>query len=431
MTVEYFTLDWSQAEELKKNLISYFHSYENCILLDSSQFYKSKDLNEKKYHHTYDWIIGAGNNSTETTNAIPTLNAIENNRNWKFLGLSYDIKNEIEELQSQNTDTTPFPQLFVLQPDVVITYQQEEKKLALYRYHFDQDIFEIKQEKTAQHSYASIQFQPTLTKEEYLEKIAAIKQHLQRGDIYEINFCQNFKAENIAMNPWEKFQQLNAYSPMPFSAFCKLGNRYVLSASPERFIKKEGQYLLSQPMKGTMKRSFNKEDDAHLADQLKNSTKDRTENVMIVDLVRNDLSKIAVRNSVEVEELFEVYEFPNIYQMISTISCTLKENTSLVDILKATFPMGSMTGAPKIRAMELSEKFEDFKRNWYAGALGYINPENDFDFSVLIRSIFYNETLKTLNFAVGGAITNASDAEAEYEECLLKALPIFKLFEKN
>ncbi len=429
MIIERFQVDALGAEVLKNNLIAFLDQYKSCILLDSSQFYKDKALSDKCYHHSYDWIIGAGNNIQKADKVLPVLEEIEQSKAWKFLGLAYDAKNEIEKLDSQNKDITDFPTIFALYPDVVITYQSALNELTLFRYQFEVDIFSIPNAAIPLDAKVNIQFAPTITKEKYIEQLNIIKYHLQRGDIYEINFCQEFSAQNISIHPLSTFKQLNNISPMPFSAYFKLEDKYVLSASPERFVKKEGKKLISQPMKGTLKRSNNKEEDAELAQKLKNSQKDQTENVMIVDLVRNDLSRLAKRGSVNVDELFEVYEFPNIYQMISTISCQLNENTTFVDIIKATFPMGSMTGAPKISAMQLSEKLENFKRSWYSGTIGYITPENDFDFSVLIRSIFYNETAKNINFAVGGAITISSDAEAEYEECMLKALPIFRLFE--
>ena len=152
---------------------------------------------------------------------------------------------------------------------------------------------------------------------------------------------------------------------------------------------------------------------------------------MIVDLVRNDLSRIAVKNTVKVDELFGIYTFDQVHQMISTISCEVKAETTIKDILQATFPMGSMTGAPKIRAMKLIEKFEETKRGLYSGAIGYISPEGDFDFNVVIRSIQYNTLKMYLSFMVGGAITIASDAELEYQECLVKAKALFEVLERK
>ena len=215
---------------------------------------------------------------------------------------------------------------------------------------------------------------------------------------------------------------LNTISPTPFSTFYKLNNQYLLCASPERFVKKDGDKIISQPIKGTAKRDLtNKTRDEQLKQQLINSQKEKSENVMIVDLVRNDLSKIAARNSVQVDELFGIYSFPQVHQMISTVSATIKDEIDFADMLKASFPMGSMTGAPKYRVMQLIEEYEQTKRGIYSGSFGYITPQNDFDFNVVIRSIVYNEQTKYVSYQVGGAITHYSNAEDEYEECLLKA----------
>lgn len=431
-TMKQFSLTFSEASALKDHLMHYFQQFKSCILLDSSAFYQKKNISEKAYHHSYEWIIAAGNTVFHEGKCLEQLeHLLDKNKKWKFVGIAYDIKNEIEKLHSKNENTTQFPNYFLLDPDIVITYNSREEKVAVYPYNFQESIFDLPFIPEIQIKSQEIRITPRISELSYMEKIQSIKTHLQRGDIYEINFCKEYKAEEAEIVPYETFKKLNRISPMPFSAFFKLEDKYVLSASPERFLKKVGNRLISQPMKGTIKRTHHAAEDVLLAEKLRHSIKDQTENVMIVDLVRNDLSRIATRGSVQVDELFEVYEFPNIYQMISTISCEIPTPTSFVEILKATFPMGSMTGAPKIRAMELSEQYEEFTRGWYAGMIGYITPENDFDFSVLIRSIFYNQTLKTLNFAVGGAITNASEAAQEYEECLLKALPIFKLFEKK
>ncbi len=430
MKKEHFTINAPEAKALKEKLMHYLHRYKSCILLDSSSFYSNKNLEEKAYHHSYEWIIAAGNSTYSGSEAMAYLSTeLDKMEQWKFLGIAYDVKNELENLSSNNPDNGLFSSLFALSPDVVVTYNALENQIAIYRYNFEVSIFDLPDFSIEQKLENEINITPHLSKKEYIDKMNGIQQHLQRGDIYEINFCQIYSAVDAEISPYATFQQLNKISPMPFSAYFKLGHQYVLSASPERFLKKSENRLISQPMKGTIKRTNIATEDAKLAEELRNSKKDQTENVMIVDLVRNDLSRVAVRGSVQVDELFEVYEFPNIYQMISTISCQLKENTTFADIIKATFPMGSMTGAPKIRAMEIAEEYENFKRGWYAGSIGYITPENDFDFSVLIRTIFYNEKIKTLHFSVGGAITISSEAESEYEECLLKAAPLFRLFE--
>jgi len=269
---------------------------------------------------------------------------------------------------------------------------------------------------------SAVSIQPRITKEAYIQTIGQLLKHIQRGDCYEINFCQEFYASPATIDPLNLYKRLTAISPNPFSSFYKLDDRYLLCASPERFLQRKGNQLLSQPIKGTFKRDTDDPaTDEELKKQLQQSKKDQSENVMIVDLVRNDLSRVCKEGTVNVEELFGIYSFPQVHQMISTISGELKDGVDFTDIIHATFPMGSMTGAPKRKVMELIEQYEKTKRGIYSGAVGYISPGNDFDFNVVIRSILYNSTSKYLSYLVGGGITSQSDPEKEYEECLVKA----------
>ena len=264
-------------------------------------------------------------------------------------------------------------------------------------------------------------------KDEYHQKINKLLEHINRGDIYEANFCQEFYAENTCIQPHKIYKQLNEISTPPFATFLKVDEQYLLSASPERYIRKEGQKIISQPIKGTAKRFSDKVKDDEIAINLAKDIKERSENIMIVDLVRNDLSKTAIKGSVKVEELCKVYSFKQVHQLISTIVSEIDHTTHPVDVIKDTFPMGSMTGAPKVSAMKIIEELEETKRGLYSGTVGYFNPENDFDFNVIIRSILYNEENNYISFSVGGAITAKSIPEKEYEECLLKAKAMKKV----
>ncbi len=264
--------------------------------------------------------------------------------------------------------------------------------------------------------------QNRISQENYLTTIKKIQQQILRGDCYELNFCQEFYAENASIDPIAVYHQLTELSPNPFAALYKLNDKYCLCASPERYLKKTGYMVISQPIKGTAKRDLvNKLQDEYSKTSLLNSNKERSENVMVVDLVRNDLSKICEEGTVKVDELFGIYSFPQVHQMISTVSGRLQKDLHWVDAIKATFPMGSMTGAPKKRVMELIEQYEQTKRGLFSGSIGYINPDGDFDFNVVIRSLLYNSTAQYLSFQTGGAITFYSDAAQEYEESLLKA----------
>ena len=276
-----------------------------------------------------------------------------------------------------------------------------------------------------------LKIQAQMSRAQYLEKVAHVRNHIQKGDIYEMNLCQAFFVEHVELNPLAVFEALNALAKTPFTAFYKIKNKYALCASPERFLKKEAQKLIAQPIKGTIRRGKNAAEDLQLSNELYNSAKDRSENVMIVDLMRNDLGRICQTGSVTVKELFGIYPYSNVFQMISTIEGDLKPNIHFIEALRQCYPMGSMTGAPKIRAMELIEQYEETKRGLYSGSIGYITPEGDFDFNVIIRSVLYNADNQYLSFQVGGAIVYDSVPEAEYEECLLKANLIFKILEQE
>ncbi len=260
----------------------------------------------------------------------------------------------------------------------------------------------------------------------YLKNFELLKKHIHQGDIYEINYCIPFLAKADLVNPYHLWQHLVTQQHMPFSIFFSYGDLHILSASPERFFTIQQKYILSQPMKGTLRRT-DKIDIEQEQFILKNNPKERSENVMIVDLVRNDLSRIASIGSVHVDELFGVYAFPSVHQMISSISAALKPEITFTDILEALFPMGSMTGAPKIRAMQLINEYEAASRGPFSGTLGYINPQGNMDCSVLIRSIFYHTKEKKLTFAAGSAITSQASGKEEYNECMLKASAIFEV----
>lgn len=270
-------------------------------------------------------------------------------------------------------------------------------------------------------SLTSITLHPLVSKEKYLETLRQLKKHIQRGDIYEINYCLRFAATEVVIDPLTVFFNLHKLAKAPYSALLKTGDYFILCASPELFLKKEGRMLSTKPIKGTIRRGATPEEDKRLADVLHTSLKERTENVMAVDVARNDLSQVAEKASVTVNKLYSIESFETVHQMVSTVSCRLRDGISFEEIISATFPMASMTGAPKLRAMQLIERYEGFQRSYYSGAMGLVDEKEDFILSVLIRSIFYNQKNKEVSISVGGAITYLSDPEQEYEECLLKA----------
>ncbi len=347
----------------------------------------------------------------------------EKNNDWLFGFLSYDLKNDVEELNSNNPDRVGFPLLNFFVPEILI--QIKDDKLIIESVKFSpENIYEsiLKTIKEGDCECAGEwEMKSRETETEYKEKIKKIKEHIVEGDLYEMNYCTEFYVDACFIEPAALYSSLNYIAKAPFSSFYKWNDKYLNCGSPERFIKKEGDELISQPIKGTAPRGKNKIEDQENKIALSKSEKDKAENVMIVDLVRNDLSRSCEAGSVVVDELFGIYGFEQVWQMISTVSGKLKNDVHFIDALKALFPMGSMTGAPKIMAMELIEKYEITSRGLYSGSVGYITPGGDFDFNVVIRSILYNSAEHYLSYHVGGAIVFDSDPEGEYQECLLKA----------
>lgn len=356
-------------------------------------------------------------------NKLRTFNAATNDYLFGYLG--YDLKNDIEDLNSNKFDGLGFSDIYFYQPKKIFFIRNNTIEIAYlnkYEHEVEKDLEDINNYKEPVYEQPNrVHINERISKVNYFHKLNEILEHIHRGDIYEVNFCQEFYAENTIINPLNVYQKLNAISSPPFAAFLKINNQFLLSASPERFVKKQRNRIISQPIKGTARRLLDKEEDQKIADELKWDPKERAENIMIVDLVRNDLSKTALKGSVSVEELCEVYSFKQVHQLISTLVSTIDEQTYAVDIIKTLFPMGSMTGAPKISAMKIIEELEETRRSLYSGAIGYFTPNNDFDFNVVIRSILYNQDNNYVSFSVGGAITSQSIIENEYEECLLKA----------
>ena len=422
------TFHLNKPNDLRNQLLSKSKEVAYISILDSNTHISRPNLPTD--YINYDLIAGIETLETLEINrdAFKQLKQFhQQHQDWLFGYFSYDLKNEVESLTSSNYDGIKAPLLsffipkyvFLLKENVLEIHTSESKDTCVK---FLAELAMCNEEKTS-----SVILKQREGKEEYLQKIAQIKAHIQRGDIYEMNYCQEFYAENIAVNPVTIFQQLNNNSTTPFSAFLKLNHISAMCASPERFIKKTGNKIISQPIKGTRKRGSNMDEDVVLFQALKSSEKDSIENIMITDLVRNDLSITATKGSVKVEELCGVYTFEKVHQMITTITSQVDDKVHFTELLKSVFPMGSMTGAPKLKAMELIETFECFQRGLFSGAIGYITPKGDFDFNVVIRTILYNASEKYLSVGVGGAITIKSDAEEEYEECMVKVKPIFEV----
>ncbi|WP_435133278.1 anthranilate synthase component I family protein [Formosa sp. A9] len=414
----------------KNQLLTWSQQFNEVVWMDSNQYQTS--------YSSYDAILAVDaftSIQTDYVSAFDTLQDYQQTTNdWIFGYLTYDVKNGLEPLTSGNFDGLEFADLFFFQPKKVFLFkgnQVEFHYLNMVDDELESDFEAISATEILEEQPLAypIKIKLRIHKDAYFEKVTAMLQHIHRGDIYEANFCQEFYAEDAEIHPLYIYQKLNAVSHPPFATFLKVADKYAISASPERYIKKEGTTIISQPIKGTAKRADDSEVDLTLKNQLEHSEKERSENIMIVDLVRNDLSKTALKGTVKVEELCKVYTFEQVHQMISTVTAKIPESTPPVEVLKTTFPMGSMTGAPKLSAMKIIEALEETKRGLYSGTIGYFTPLGDFDFNVVIRSILYNAAKRYVSYSVGGAITAKSNPLSEYEECLVKAKAMREVLE--
>lgn len=409
------------TERYKKQLLGWAQQFREIVFLDSNDYHQQ--------YTSYDAVLAVDaftSIKTDYHNAFEELKIYQQaTKDWLFGYLSYDLKNDTEELSSGNFDGLGFPDLLFFQPKKLFLLkgnQLQVEYLNMCDDEIEEDLKAIEEyQQPTTDNRQPITIEQRISKENYLEKAKQMLAHIHRGDIYEANFCMEFYAERAVIDPFETYNKLNSISEPPFAVFFRNYKQYLLSASPERYIRKEGDKIISQPIKGTARRSTDEAEDKTIQQELYNNEKERSENIMIVDLVRNDLSRTAAKGSVIVEELCGTYVFKQVHHLISTVVSKVGEGYSPVDVIKTTFPMGSMTGAPKISAMQIIEKLEETKRGLYSGAVGYFTPEGDFDFNVVIRSILYNAENKYVSFSVGSAITSKAIPEMEYEECLLKA----------
>ena len=398
--------------------MNWAQTFDTFCFLDNHQYQSGP--------HTQECLLAAGiKHKSPGSNSFAGLQKFLDSKKdrWLFGHLSYHLANEQDTRPSGPDDNIGFPGFFLFEPLHLISIDETQLLIeSTVPGEIFEEINKIALEHTSRDSAQDIMIKNKIQREEYIGIINKLRDHILRGDCYEINFCQEFFASPVVIDPVSVYNNLSHISPNPFSALYRLDSKWLICASPERFLKKQGSQILSQPIKGTSKRILHSDaDDDKSKMDLYHSTKDRSENVMIVDLVRNDLSKVCKEGTVYVDELFGIYSFPQVHQMISTVSGTLKEHTTFSEIIQATFPMGSMTGAPKKRVMQLIGQYEKTKRGIFSGAVGYISPNGDFDFNVVIRSIMYNSQTKYLSFLTGSGITFYSDPAMEWEECLLKA----------
>ncbi|MFD2933367.1 aminodeoxychorismate synthase component I [Spirosoma flavum] len=424
-------LAWATAQEAHENgFVAFLNN--NEITYPNDPFPNRLFVGTKR-------VIAFSGENAVGSNAFQELqNAHQEHPSFLVGYFGYDLKNQLETLTSRNPNRLNFPDFYFAEPEWIIDFEWQNDLEGTVVIWGEGDVNELLEQIVAYaqfHRPSSI-LQATphkvncrVTPEEYQATVRRIQAYILAGDVYELNYCIEFFSENVQLDPLAIYHALTTRSPMPFSSFLKIGDRYVMGASPERFLKKVGRKILSQPIKGTIRRGQTPEEDASLRAQLLNSEKERAENLMIVDLVRNDLARSAETGSVHVDELFGIYGFQQVYQMISTVSATLRETVSWAEAIRNAFPMGSMTGAPKIRAMELIDELEVSRRGVYSGAIGFVTPDGDFDFNVVIRTLLYDVQSQYASFSVGSAITYDADPAQEWDECLLKARAIREVLE--
>ncbi len=404
-----------------KQLLNRATAFGSCCFLDNLSYSSSL--------HQQEFLLAVGEVCSFTLNhagELPTLDAFiqANSGRWIFGHIAYDLHKTLHNISSSKADPIGFPPLHFFVPEVCFKKAETGIEMIVQgdRHSKNYWIDFFAQAEKDETKKSQINLTPKLTKDQYINTIENLRKHILRGDCYEINFCHEFFAEDVDIHPVNIYESLVSTSPNPFACYYKHQHAHLMCASPERYLTRRGQRLISQPIKGTALRLPDDPiADAAAATALRNSRKETSENVMVVDLVRNDLSRVCAKGSVQVDELFGIYSYPQVHQMISTISGVQQPGTLFSEVLQATFPMGSMTGAPKLRVMELIEQYEPSCRGLFSGSVGYFAPNGDFDFNVVIRSIFYNQQSRYLNYQVGSGITWYSDPVQEYEECLWKA----------
>lgn len=360
----------------------------------------------------------------------------------------YDLNTQLENLASFEVDDLNISDCIMCFYDVIFIVDEitQETKIvstglpfkgskvlpkAKNRLKYFIDLINAKPEKAViDHAFIeSKQIKSNFTKRKYIDSIKKAISYIKEGDIYQVNLSQRFSMEIRETDAFSIYKKLRELSPAPFSAYFDSDEFTLLSSSPERFLKVRGKEVETKPIKGTRPRSNNLDEDKRLADELLGSEKDRAENVMIVDVLRNDLGRVCMPGSVKTSSLFDLEKYKTVMHLVSTVKGQLEKNMDIFDLLKASFPGGSITGAPKIRAMEIINELEPTKRGPYTGCFGYIGFDGSVDLNILIRTIIIKKNLAY--FQVGGGIVFDSEPEKEYQETLDKGIALFKALGYN
>lgn len=404
-------------------MLDWANQFSILLFLDSNSY--------QSPHGKYECLLAAGEVGEVSESLEQLQQAHDAQPDWYFGHLCYDYKNQLEpRLHSRHAGKQGFPELYFFRPRYVCYISSNHTTLTIEALDADPAsvYYELLQAHRKQQPLPSITFQQRTARNEYLTVIDKLRRHIADGDCYEINYCTEGYSNGVTLSPPDAFARLNELSPAPFAAYYRLQDTCLMCSSPERYLQKSGGTLIAQPIKGTAKRGENEAADEQAKQALHSSIKERAENVMIVDLTRNDLARVCETGSVSVEELFGIYTFPKVHQMISTVSGKMRAGVPFTDAIRYSFPMGSMTGAPKMKVMELTDTYEQARRELFSGTVGYISPMGDFDFNVVIRSLFYNAATQYLSYQTGGAITYDSDALQEWEEMRLKAWALERIF---
>ncbi len=368
---------------------------------------------------------------------------IKNDTELPFIGgavgyLAYDLCNYIEKLSKSVVDDINSPDLYfglydwviiidhlmnktlIATPDINV---RDEKQIVDHVCNLIKDAQNNGIDKLCyeQKTFPKVKVESNFKKKDYIDTIEKIREYIKNGDIYQANMTQRFHGK-VSMSSFELYRDLRKISPAPFGAFLNFEDVHILSNSPERFIKVSDNFIQTRPIKGTRPRGKNEEEDLLLKNELLNSKKDKAELLMIVDLERNDIGRVSKTGTVKVPELFKLEEYANVHHLVSTVVGEIKKDKDIVDVISSTFPGGSITGAPKIRAMEIIDELEPTARNVYTGSVGYIGFDSNADFNIAIRTIIKKND--DVFFQVGGGITWDSNPEDEYEETLHKAKSI-------
>jgi para-aminobenzoate synthetase component I len=421
-----FDIAAGRYDILKHEMLNWAQQFSIFLFLDSNSYTDA--------YSRYECMLAIGAHEHVAFTSLADVQQWHDaHKDWLFGHIAYDYKNELEtKLSSRHEEKLAFAPLYFFCPEIVCTVNTDKTKLTIESVGitplevYKSMLFAMPDEEPA--LLPKLSFTQRIDKAKYLQTIDALRSHIKEGDCYEINFCNEGYCTGADVAPLQVYYALNKLSPAPFAAFYRNDESYLMCASPERYLRKAGSAITSQPIKGTAKRGADALEDEAQKQALQNSVKDRAENVMIADLVRNDIARSCETGSVCADELFGIYTFPQVHQMISTISGTLRSDASFTDAIRYSFPMGSMTGAPKIKVIQLIDSYEQTRRELFAGTVGYITPAADFDFNVIIRSLFYNADAQYLSYQTGGAITYDSTPEQEWEEMRLKAWALERIF---